>query len=541
MQRALARLADDTFDVLVVGAGIYGAAIAWDATHRGLRVALVDRGDFGGATSANSAKTLHGGVRALQRGNLVELRRLVAERRALGRIAPHLVAPLPFLIATTRHWRQHPALLRVYFALYDLLAWDRNRGLDPAVHLPATRFLSRAECLVRHPLADPAEVTGGVLWHDGQMLNPDRLTFAFVASAAEAGAAVANHVEARAPLRNGDRVRGLVARDLLGGSSFDIQARLIVNATGPWAGKWIDQWLPGAGRRLVPGVVRAVNLVTRPIVGETAVAGEVEGRLLFAAPWRGVTIVGTGYVAHEDAPDRVRPTAAEIEGFLADVRRAFPRAALTLEDVELVHGGLLPAAGGASAIQPRTRTLLYDHARDGVPGLLTVVGARYTTARWTAERVVDRLFQRLGRPAPPCRTAEQPLLGGEIASLEAFLTEARRAGSLEPASLERLARTYGTRYRRVLAAIAARPGDERPLGATCPITRGEIRYAVREEMAARLADAILRRTEAGSAGHPGSDALVAAAAVMAEELGWPSARVEREIADLERLYQLPDT
>ena len=169
MQRDPATLAAHTFDLLVVGGGIYGAIAAWDATLRGLSVGIIDRGDFGGGTSFNSAKTVHGGVRALQSGNIWALRRFVRERRALSRILPHLVQPMPFVIPTDRSIVRNRNLLRLYFAMNDLLAYDRNDSIEAARRLPSSRLLSRQECLDLNPLIDPSGVTGGIEWYDCQM------------------------------------------------------------------------------------------------------------------------------------------------------------------------------------------------------------------------------------------------------------------------------------------------------------------------------------------------------------------------------------
>ncbi len=194
MLRNLIRLSDTPFDILIVGAGIYGATIAWDAAARGLSVAIVDRGDFGGATSFNSLKTVHGGLRSLQRAAFADMREFIRERRALSRIAPHLVHPLPFVIPTYRHPMRNKPLMRVVMAVNDLIAFDRNRQPDSSKHLPPGRVVSRAECLRLNPAIAPDGVTGGVVWHDCQMYSADRLTLAFIASACRAGATAANHV-----------------------------------------------------------------------------------------------------------------------------------------------------------------------------------------------------------------------------------------------------------------------------------------------------------------------------------------------------------
>jgi glycerol-3-phosphate dehydrogenase len=172
MQRDLRRLADTRFDVVVVGAGFYGVAAAWDAAQRGLSVAVVDRGDFGAATSFNNFKTLHGGLRSLQSANLEQMRLFIRERRALARIVPHLVRPLPFVVPTTRHPKRSKLAMRVALAISDAVARDRNAGLaDPGLHLPPSRVVSRDEALRLNPVVSADGVTGGALWYDYQMLS----------------------------------------------------------------------------------------------------------------------------------------------------------------------------------------------------------------------------------------------------------------------------------------------------------------------------------------------------------------------------------
>ena len=204
MKRDLDRLREP-FDLVVIGAGIYGAAIAWDASLRGLRVALIDRGDIGGGTSFNNAKTLHGGVRSLQGLRLDELREYVRERRAILRIAPHLVRPLTFLSPALGTLTRNRLAYTAYFRAYDLLARHRNEGVDPTLHLEGSQILGRDAYLARDPLSDPARVTGGVAWQDGQMLHGERVTLAFVKAAAAKGAAVVNYL--RAGSDSGSRAR----------------------------------------------------------------------------------------------------------------------------------------------------------------------------------------------------------------------------------------------------------------------------------------------------------------------------------------------
>jgi glycerol-3-phosphate dehydrogenase len=546
VKRDLDRLREP-FDLVVIGAGIYGAAIAWDAVLRGLRVALLDRADIGGGTSFNNAKTLHGGVRSLQGLRLDELREYVRERRAMLRIAPHLVRPLTFLSPALGTLTRNRLAYRAYFRAYDLMARDRNAGVDPTLHLGRTQILDRDAYLARDPLSDPARVTGGVAWQDGQMLHGERVTLAFVKAASAKGAAVVNYLRADAALIEGGRVCGVRLVDVApvsdlpaGERTFDVAARVVVNATGPQADRVAAQLLGTSLPRLVPILSLGLNVVTRSLGLEAAVGGMARGRLLFAAPWRGVTIAGTSHEPYDGAIDEPIVPPADVDTFLRDFNAAFPRAGLGRSDIRLVHRGLLPTAGVVGGeVRLLKTSLVRDHAEDGHPGLVSVVGTRYTTARHTAQLTVDRVFAVLGQPTTPCLTEATPLAGGDVGDLTGFFAEARRtADRLGPDTGERLARLYGSEHHAVRQLIAPGPLGE-PLSDTCPTLGAEVVYAMREEMAVTLADAVLRRTEAGVTGHPGRPALERAAALMAFELGWTPAHIEAELAAVERVYDVP--
>ncbi len=542
MERDPTRLVDETFDVLVVGAGIYGATIAWDAAQRGLSVALVDRDDFGAATSSNSHKTVHGGLRSVQQGNLAEMREFIRERRALSRIAPHLVHPLPFLVPTLRDPLRSRSAMRVALGIHNLVSFDRNDQPDSSKHLSAGRLVTRDECLALYPGLDARGVTGGALWYDCQLYNADRVVLAFVRSAAQSGATVVNHVRVDGFRTRARRVVGVTATDRLGDVHIEIEARLVVNAAGPWA-RELASIVPDRPLRLAAArLSKAMNIVTSRAPIDHALGGMVRGRFLFMVPWRGRTVIGTSHEAFEHRADALKVTAADLDAFLEDVLEAFPALGLERSEVTLVQRGLLPMVGvRGTHVALLKQSQIRDHREDGVEGLVSVLGVRYTTARHTAERTVDLVCERLGRPGVPCATAETPLVGGEIANFEDFLSGASPGDTaLGAADMDRLVRSYGTEYTQIVEAIERTAEDGTPLGENCHVTRAEIRHAARSEMAHTLADAVLRRTEAGSAGHPGSDAMAAAAAVMADERGWNDVRLHREVAALEDVYRLED-
>jgi glycerol-3-phosphate dehydrogenase len=515
MNRHLARLADQTFDAVVIGGGVYGLSTALALLQRGLSVALVERRDFGGATSFNSLKTVHGGIRSLQRLDLPDAREFVRERRAVATLAPHLVRVMPFVVPTAWHPVRNRAAMAAFFAAYDLLAADRNDGVDPAVRLPPSFTVGRREALDLNPLVDPATVRGGAVWHDLQLHSPERFTAALARTISDGGGQLANYAEARTLLRDGDRVTGVRVGDSLSNDTIDVRGRVVVNAAGPWS--WTLLAASGVPARPSSGFSLALNLVLARPPLPRAVGGIAGGRFLFLVPWRDRSILGTSHEGFVQDPTPA-PTAADVDVLLHDGQAAFPGARLTAADVRLVHRGLLPArAEGAAHGALLKRSLVLDHRTDGVQGLFSVIGVRYTTARATAQLAAAQVCRSLGTPdtvVPP-----KPLAGAAFGGLEAYLRS-------NPGR-ERLVRRYGTLHTEL-------PADHQALSSTTEVTRAEVLYAVRAEMAMTLADVALRRTDLAAGGHPGDEALRAAAAVIAGELGWSAERQADEIRGLER-------
>ncbi|CAN5839898.1 glycerol-3-phosphate dehydrogenase [soil metagenome] len=537
MDRDLGRLADEEFDVIVAGGGVYALTVAQELASRDLRVAILERNDFAGATSFNSLKTIHGGIRALQHGALGELRQFVQERRAFARLAPHLVRPLPFIVPTYRHPIRNRAAMALFLAVYNRLARGRNDGVDPSRVLPRSRTVGRAECLRLNPAIDPAGVTGGAIWHDYQLHSPERFAMALLRSACEAGAAAANYVQVTSFLIRDGAVFGVRAHDALSKSELEIRGRVIVNATGPWAWDVLTQagLTPSAP---APTFSLAMNIVvSRPPLSH-AVGGLAGGRFLFMVPWRDRSIIGTSHEEYTGSNPAPETTADRLRRLLQDAATALPGAAIGPADIRLVHRGLLPSVRTHRAEGLAKRSLVHDHRQDGVRGLLTVVGVRYTTAGATAREAADRACALLGRRAAARREARRPLAGGDIPNLVDYERHEIARSGLPAGLVRRLIAGYGTGYAALAERAASDPCLSRPLAEGCAVTGAEIEHAVRHEMAVHLGDALLRRTEAGTAGHPGPAAVTAAAAIMGKLLSWTPARVDEEIAAVDAFYAM---
>jgi len=552
MKRDIQTLASREYDVLIVGAGIYGACITWDAALRGLSVALIDKGDFGNATSANSLKTIHGGLRYLQDANLKLVRTMIGERKALLRIAPHLVRPLPCLMPTYNTLLKNKLAMRVALTMNDLIGFDRNRGLDPHNVLPPSRVLSREECLALLPGMADDGITGGALWHDGQMYNSERLLLSFVLGAVQHGATVANYVEATDLTIVNDRVTGVQARDVLTGNTVPIRAKLVVNAAGPWAQRMLDH-LAGRRKAAKIGLSIAMNMVTRQFITGTAAGitsrykferGKAipvkKPQLLFIAPWRSYSLVGTIHTHFEGRPEDYKVSEDEIQNFVDEVNAAYPGAQLQRDDVYFVHKGFLPAEASSSheKVKLVREGQIYDHqTADGVDGLVTVLGVKYTSARGVAQQAVDVLFRKLGKTVPPCQTHRVPVHGGKIDGYDGYLAheQRRHAAELPPEVVQHLVQNYGSEYNQVLQHRDH--GWNELVSEGAQVITAEVLHGVREEQAQHLSDVIFRRTELGSGGNPGEACLEACASIMAAELGWDTVRLQRELDETRAAFR----
>jgi len=552
MKRATASDLDSSFDLIIIGGGIYGAACAWEATSRGLSTLLVERSDFGGATSQNSARIAHCGMRYLQHADIKRLRESVRERCNLMRIAPHLVSNLPFLMPLQGHGIKGRETMAVYLKLYDLLSPERRRFADPDCVVPDSGVLSAKSAPLLWPEQDPAALSGLATWSEGQM-HTERLLLAFLRSAAERGLVLANYTEATEILREGDRAVGVRVRDVLRGSEAEARGRFVLNATGPWLAKTLlrlDPKIRGEGIH----ASKAFSLVVPPLSDEHALSFTIPpmyedqkavidkgGSIQFAIPWRGNSMIASLHLACDDDPDRVGISEQEIETYIDLINRGYPQARLQRADVLHVLWGIVPAAAPGSP-EPLKHYQIFDHAkRDGVRNLLSLMGVKFTTARDVAEKTVNTIAQRLGVALPASISASTPLWGGDFESLAGLESDIRRdapAGVVAAAGV-RLANTYGSRYIDVLAHASRHPDGARSLPDT-HVLEGEIHHAIRDEMALTLADVILRRTGLGTHQRPTLAALDACAEIMAAELGWDALRRAQEVkAVLDRYAHLP--
>lgn len=555
MKRNLKVLVDKKYDIIIVGAGAFGSCAAWEAASRGLSTALVEKGDFCHATSANHLKMVHGGIRYLQHADIYRVRESCFERAALLRIAPHLVQPIPIVMPTYGHGMLGKEVLAMGLLLYHFITLDRNKGLkDPDRQIPWGRLISREQCLELFPNLNKKGLTGAGIFYDGQFYNPPRLALAFLRSAVSAGAHIANYLEVTSFLKNGNRVSGVKVRDILTGDSFKIYGRIVVNASGPWADPLLGN---GIGLRLKPKPEFSRDtgfVVSRRLTGEYALACRIEtkdpdailsreGRHIFLIPWRDYTLVGVWHMVHKKGPEEFAFSERELKAYVDEINVAYPRLEISLAEISVVNAGLTLFGDNepeATDLSFGKRSLIVDHAKEhGLHGFITIIGVRATTARGTAEKAINLIFKKMGKKVRKSKTPVTPIYGGKIEYFKTFLEDAVRQhrSTISEEVIRSLVHNYGSEYWEVLKYI-----DEDPIWAETvngsKVLKAEVIHAIREEMAQKLGDVVFRRTDLGTGAFPSEDAIRTCAYLMKRELNWDDKRIDIEVKEVTSSYPL---
>jgi glycerol-3-phosphate dehydrogenase len=513
------------FDLLVVGGGATGCGIAVDAAQRGLKVALVERQDFAEGTSSRSTKLLHGGVRYLEtavrkldKTNFKLVRDALHERGVLLANAPHLSNRLA-LVTPLYRWSEVPYVY-IGLKLYDLLAGRRSIG--------ASRLLSKAETLTLMPGLKADGLKAGVLYYDGQFVD-SRLVIALMRTAREAGAVLANHVEASSLIHDeSGRVAGAALHDRLTGARWRLAARAVINATGPFADHIarMDQRDAKPMLTVSSGIHIVLDKRFVPPATGMLIPKTDDGRVLFVLPWQDHALVGTTDEPAE-LDDHPHPAPADV-AYLLDHLRRFFTADISEADITAKWSGLRPLAYDPKA--KNSAELARDHVLIEAPsGLLTITGGKWTTYRLMAEESVDRVVQLAGlSPAYPCRTTRLRLWGGDSFDPEGGKDLARDYALADDVA-HHLNRSYGDQARSI--AEMAIQGFRQRLHPDHPYIEADVLQAVRHEDAVHAIEVLARRMTLALVDSAAARTIAPrVVALMSEELGWDEDRRQAELA-----------
>lgn len=537
MKRFIDDYTNESFDIIVIGGGITGAAVAYDAASRGLRVALVEKTDFGCATSAATSKVIHGGLRYLKNLELRLVRESLGERRIMENIAPNFVYPMRFMFINPK------LVMKIGLFVYDLLAFDKGFTWDKSKKIPNHYPLSRERVIEEEPNAKRDGLKGARVFYDCLCIFPERLTLTFIKSAVHYGARVSNYTKVEDFLiEEGNRVSGIVVRDLLNNRLHTIRGKLTINCTGPWA----DILLKLAKRADSHEKIRrseGIHLIVKKLTNAHAVGTMTKTSHFFLIPWRRHSLIGTTDKEYDGNPDEYHVTRQSIQGLLDTVNMDFGNNnPIQYHDVLFAYGGLRPLldARGEDVHTTTRKYEIFDHTDEGLSGLITVEGGKYTTSRNLAQNVLKVVERRLGEKLEQCKTDKQRLIGCDIADIEKFISDIKKENSdFNSTTVEYLGRNYGTEYDKVLklarhdARLAEILNDDGEILA-------QVVYAIEHEMAATLKDIFFRRTGIGTLGNPGEEVVEKIADIAAHELSWNADRKKREILELEKAFNLPE-
>jgi glycerol-3-phosphate dehydrogenase len=512
------RLAQEEFDLLIVGGGITGVGIARDAAMRGLRTALIEKGDFGIGTSSRSTRLIHGGIRYLEHGEFKLVFDACGERRVMRQIAPRLARPLPFLYPIYRGQRPAPWKLRTGMFLYDALSLFRN--------VQNHRWLDPDEVKKREPLVAGRGLISAGRYYDVQV-NDARLTLVTAKAAHIHGAVMANYARAAGLMKAKGQVVGAHVRDETSGREVSVRARVVVNATGIWTDDVIA--LDGMRQDRMIRPTKGIHLLIPQarLRSQHAIIFSVprDGRHIFLIPWGDFTLIGTTDTDYQDDLDNPAATKEDVDYLLEAVQQTFPGAQIGHDDVVSTFAGLRPlvAAPGKPSALSREHVIVESQS-----GLITIAGGKLTTHRLMARQVTDRVQARLAEKFgihlhSECRTKE-PLEGAQ--------TDRVRAGNDDAAVREHLVDAYGRDATWVLAYAEENPSLGERIVPELAYLMAEPLYAVQHEMALTLCDVLIRRThviyETPTGGVERARDVIE---LMAPRLGWDETETSRQVAD----------
>ena len=560
-------ISESQFDVIVIGAGINGAGIARDASMRGLKVLVLDKGDIGGGTSSWSTRLIHGGLRYLEHREFALVRESLRERERLLKIAPHLVRPIEMLVPVYENARRGWWTIRAGMIAYDLLSFDKS--------LPRHQMLSRDETLARVPGINASGLLGAAVYFDAQVEFAERLVLENVLSAIEHGATVLTYarvnklsvevdgayrvefttnevqcpnskvqslvaeIDSESKVQDGKsqagmpqgQEGGLAPALSLKPSTNVATAKVVINAAGPWVDELLTQTTPASSPRLIGGT-KGSHIIVAPFPDAPAAAiyveAETDGRPFFIIPWNGKVLIGTTDISYSSDLDRVRIDGGEIDYLLRETNRVIPEARLTRKHVLYTYSGVrpLPFTNKSEAPDITRRHFIRRHPQ--LDRLFSIVGGKLTTYRSLAEEAVDLVLRELGRSSLACETAQSPLPGAAI-DFASFSDDFRQQHpELSEATHDHLLRVYGSRATLVMDLVA----EDSSLGEVVDEETGaiaaEVVFAFQREFAQTISDCLLRRTMVGLNSSCGLNALEAVTAIARRQLGWSEKRVTDE-------------
>ena len=514
------------YELIIIGGGITGATLAWEAAHRGLDVMLLEETDFASGTSANSMKTIHGGIRYLQSMNFKRTLDASRERNHFLKIAPHLVHPFACQIPTSLSLTKNPVVITFAIMLYNGLTINRNDSLLKSQCLKLARLVSRT-CIKKNKKLQLKKILGGFEWHDGQAVNTERLVLSFLKSAKTEGAEIKNYCAVKSVGLSDAGRQQVKVFDQRQGKEITLEADIISDCSNGFS----QHQLIGNYPDLT--YVKAVNLIINRSITDCGIGinslDTKDERFLFIVPWKDKTIVGTWYFEQAfDGPEKSLSNE-QLELCLHQVNSVLLENKIEQNEIIDVHIGFLPASkkrllkyGPDKSLFEKPQILYSDKTEQ--KHCIKVVGTKYTTARLVAEKTVNQIAKKFNKSVKVSRSGNTPLAGGNIGELDQFTNKvkAKYSAILDVGVIEKMANLYGDEIDKIMEyALSLEDGIERVPG-TSNYIKAQVYYAIDHEDAWTLSDILLRRLDIGTHGLPSDETINFCADTLANRFSFSS-------------------
>jgi len=540
------RLFDETFenhyDIIVIGGGISGVCVAYEAATRGLKVALFEKGDFGQATSSATSKLIHGGLRYLKNMELGLVRESLTERRVWENIAPNFVYPIPFMVPSFSNLKNNKVVLFIGMLLYDMLSYDKAWTWDKSKKLPLHKTISTGRTLKLETCVPNTNLTGSSIYYDCQNINPERLTLGVLNSAIKLGTKAANYAKVKSFIRKDNIVSGVNVIDLINQKEYSFTADLTINCTGPWTDIVLDSANSEIKKEHHIRRSEGIHIITKKLCNKHAITIMTkDGRHVMIMPWRNHSLIGTTDKVYNGNPDDYIVTHESIQGLIDEINENYGFEKLKYSDIQFAYGGLRPLVDDQTkeTYETSRKYEIFDNAKEGLDGLITVEGGKYTTSRKLASQVIKVVSKKLNRNLGISITDKRYLADSDIKNMESFIKQlVLRYPQFSEATINYVGRNYGLQchtifrlaiYDKPLAKVVNDDGE----------ILAEVVYVIKKEMAYTLSDILFRRTGIGTLGFPGGDTFNLVVNTAKEHLKWDDKRTQEEIEKVMKIFNLP--
>ncbi|MEA2041681.1 MAG: glycerol-3-phosphate dehydrogenase/oxidase [Bacteroidota bacterium] len=546
MKRFIENHNSKEYDLIIAGGGITGASVVYEAASRGLSVALLEKSDFASQTSGATSKMIHGGLRYLSTYEFGLVRESLRERRILSNIAPNLIHPASFLFAGYKEDKIGQNMMKLGMYLYELFAFDKNRSWDKSKHLPFFKSLKPKGIKELFPDAKSEGLTGGQMYYDCASHSPERLTLAFLKSAAQYGADISNYAEVTGFIseqkKKYKKITGVEVTDKLNNKRHSIKGKLVINCSGPWADILLDKINNTDKNHSLRRSEGIHFLIKKKISKHVFSRATPEGKHFFLVPYRNHTLVGTTDKEYIGKPEDYKVTKKAILELLEDVNSSYGETEkIKYEDIIHAYGGLRPLVEDQTeeSYKSSRKYEITGEKKNGIIGLITVEGGKFTTSRMLAEKAVNKVFRILNLKKKQSISCKQYLHHCDIKNYNNYVKNKQdELPNFTPKQTEYMIKSYGNEIDDIVALTKEDEKLETRLNKDGEIL-AQVTFAVREEMAVKLSDIVMRRTTVGQLGNPGQKTLKLMADIAAKELNWSKERTKKELEDINRILEIP--